>query len=295
MDAEILFFIEYLKFEKKYSQHTITAYQNDLEQFAAFLTQNPLNPGIMAATHREIRAWLSQMMGEGVFATSVNRKISTLKSFYKYLQKTGKMEGNPMAKVIAPKKPKQLPIYVEKVKMEVLTSVLLPENSNEVEALRDRLIIEMLYGTGIRLSELINLFQKDVDLQRGTIKVLGKRNKERIIPIPKPLIEIVENYLKEKIANDDKNVYLFSNKGKKLYPKLVYNIVKSNLGLVTTLKKRSPHVLRHTYATHLLENGADLNAIKELLGHSSLAATQVYTHTNIEQLKDIHKKSHPTS
>jgi integrase/recombinase XerC len=295
MDTEILFFIEYLAVEKKYSQHTIAAYQNDLDQFAQYVTNHYGAVEVTVITHQQIRSWLAQLLSEGVKATSVNRKISSLKSFFKYLKKTGKAEGNPMAKVQSPKKPKQLPVFVEKGKMEVLTENILPEDGDGFVALRNRLVVEMLYGTGMRLSELINLKETDVDFYGQTLKVLGKRNKERIIPISKPLIEIVEKYLAVKAENSEKCLYLLCNKGDKMYPGLVYKIVKGNLSLVTTVKKRSPHVLRHTFATHLLENGADLNAIKELLGHANLAATQVYTHNSIERLKEVHKKSHPKS
>lgn len=295
MDAEILLFIDYLSVEKKYSAHTITAYQKDLGQFQQYISEHYDVSNASQIDHRQIRSWLAQLLAEGVKATSVNRKISSLKSFFKHLKRIGKVQGNPMAKVQAPKKPKQLPVFVEKSKMGVLTDTILPENGEGEIELRDRLLIELLYGTGMRLSELINLKDDDVDFHNSTLKVLGKRNKERIIPIAAPLLELTEKYIKKKFENSDKNVYLLSNKGKKLYPKLVYNIVSSNLSLVTTLKKRSPHVLRHTFATHLLENGADLNAIKELLGHANLAATQVYTHNTIERLKDVHKKSHPKS
>ncbi|HYG15643.1 MAG TPA: tyrosine-type recombinase/integrase [Bacteroidia bacterium] len=295
MDTEILFFTEYLAVEKKYSYHTLTAYQNDLDQFSQYLTENYGTISVSDISHGHVRSWLASLLGNEVKATSVNRKISSLKSFFKYLRKNGRITGDPMLKVQAPKKPKQLPVFVEKSKMEVLTERILPEDADSFEGLRNRVIIELLYGTGMRLSELINLKESDTDTANHTVKVLGKRNKERIIPMPPTLSKLVENYLAEKQKETDKSLYLFGNKGNKLYPRLVYNIVKGNLGLVTTVKKRSPHVLRHSYATHLLENGADLNAIKELLGHSSLAATQVYTHNTIDRLKDIHKKSHPKS
>jgi integrase/recombinase XerC len=295
MDAEILLFIEYLSVEKKYSTHTITAYQKDLQQFQQYISENYGDVSASSISHSQIRSWLAQLLADDVKATSVNRKISSLKSFFKHLQRLGKVQKNPMVKVQAPKKPKQLPVFVEKAKLDALTSEILPEDGDDIVALRDRLVIELLYGTGMRLSELINLKEDDIDQHNGTLKVLGKRNKERIIPITPQLLQLIDNYMQKKLENSDKNVYLLSNRGKKMYPKLVYNIVNSNLTLVTTLKKRSPHVLRHSFATHLLENGADLNAIKELLGHANLAATQVYTHNTIERLKDVHKKSHPKS
>lgn len=295
MDAEILLFIEYLAVERKYSTHTVIAYHKDLQQFQHYLAEHYNNIPLSEITHQQIRSWLAQLLADGVKATSVNRKISSLKSFFKHLKRIGKVQGNPMGKVQAPKKPKQLPVFIEKTKIAALTDTIMPQEGDDYLSTRNRLVVELLYGTGMRLSELINLKEDDVDFYSGTLKVLGKRNKERIIPINKPLLEIIKNYCDAKLENDEKNLYLLSNKGKKMYPKLVYNIVKGNLSLVTTLKKRSPHVLRHSFATHLLENGADLNAIKELLGHANLAATQVYTHNTIERLKDVHKKSHPKS
>lgn len=295
MDAEILLFIEYLAVERKYSTHTVIAYHKDLQQFQHYLAEHYTDILISEITHQQIRSWLSQLLVEGVKATSVNRKISSLKSFFKHLKRIGKVQGNPMGKVQAPKKPKQLPVFIEKTKIAALTDTIMPQEGDDYLSTRNRLVVELLYGTGMRLSELINLKDDDVDFYSSTLKVLGKRNKERIIPINKPLLELIKNYCDAKLENDEKNLYLLSNKGKKMYPKLVYNIVKGNLSLVSTLKKRSPHVLRHSFATHLLENGADLNAIKELLGHASLAATQVYTHNTIERLKDVHKKSHPKS
>ena len=295
MDAEILLFIEYLTVEKKYSAHTVSAYHKDLLQFQEYVvTQYGVLP-LNEISHQHVRSWLAQLLAQNVKATSVNRKISSLKSFFKHLKRIGILQGTPMAKVQAPKKPKQLPVFVEKSKLTALTETILPEEGDDLYSQRNRLVVELLYGTGMRLSELINLKEDDVDYYSSTLKVLGKRNKERIIPINKSLLQLIKNYSDLKLENEDKNVYLLSNKGKKMYPKLVYNIVKGNLSLVTTVKKRSPHVLRHSFATHLLENGADLNAIKELLGHANLAATQVYTHNTIERLKDVHKKSHPKS
>lgn len=295
MDAEILLFIEYLTVEKKYSAHTVSAYHKDLLQFQEYVAAQygvlPLNE----ISHQHVRSWLAQLLAQKVKATSVNRKISSLKSFFKHLKRIGMLQGTPMAKVQAPKKPKQLPVFVEKSKLTALTETILPEEGDDLYSQRNRLVVELLYGTGMRLSELISLKEDDVDYYSSTLKVLGKRNKERIIPINKTLLQLIKNYSDLKLENEDKNVYLLSNKGKKMYPKLVYNIVKGNLSSVTTVKKRSPHVLRHSFATHLLENGADLNAIKELLGHANLAATQVYTHNTIERLKDVHKKSHPKS
>lgn len=295
MDAEIFVFIEYLTVEKKYSTHTLAAYQKDLEQFQNYIAEEYTGTTVIDITHRHVRSWLAQLLANGGKATTVNRKISSLKSFFKHLQRIGKIKTSPMAKVQAPKKPKQLPVFVEKAKLNTLTNNILPEDGDSEVALRDRLIIELLYGTGMRLSELINLKEQDVDFHNNTLKVLGKRNKERVLPVAQHLMQLIDNYMTKKLQNSDKIAYLLCNKGKKMYPKLIYNIVKSNLSLVTTLKKRSPHVLRHSFATHLLENGADLNAIKELLGHANLAATQVYTHNTIERLKDVHKKSHPKS
>lgn len=286
-------FVNYLGYEKHFSAHTITAYQTDLNQFAQFAQSQFEIDETLLVTHQHIRSWLVHLMNENTDPRSVNRKLSALRSFYKFLLKEDLVQKNPVSKVQAPKIRKKLPAFVEENPMMNLFDhgELFPDS---FEGHRDRLMLLLFYTCGVRLSELIGLRTADINLYKQQIKVLGKRNKERIIPITKELGTELEAYLKEKEDEGWKNEYLFvASSGQQLYPKLVYNTVKTYLSKVTSIEKRSPHVLRHTYATHLLNKGADLNAIKELLGHANLAATQVYTHNSIERLKNIHKMRHP--
>ncbi len=289
-------FLKYLSFEKRYSQNTIIAYSTDLNQFNSYLESN-FETEIINANHKQIRTWLAELIDNETTAKSVNRKISCLKAFYKYLLIRNIITQNPMEKVTAPKNPKNLPVFINKDNIGLLLDNR--DFASDFFGVRQHFIIELFYVTGIRLSELINLKHSDFDWVNLSVKVTGKRNKERIIPlIPevKKLYNIYkqkqEDYFSEnKIKADD---FLFTtNKGKKLYPKFVYRIVNSNIGKVSTSLKKSPHVLRHTFATHMLDEGADLNAIKELLGHASLEATQVYTHNTIEKLKKVYKQAHP--
>jgi integrase/recombinase XerC len=237
-----------------------------------------------------VRSWLVFLMEGGVSSRSINRKLTTLKTFYRYLIRTGKAEMNPMAKVISPRTSKRLPAFVEKEKMEaVFRDIGFGEGFSGV---RNRVILELFYATGMRLSELVNLKEQDIDMDGCTIKVLGKRNKERLIPFGEHTRKVLKSYLEEKKKFDTDFLFV-TDKGTKIYPKLVYRVVREVLSQVTTLDKKSPHILRHTFATHLLNNGADLNAVKELLGHSSLAATQVYTHNTIDKLKKIYEQAHP--
>ncbi len=309
-------FLAYLQFEKRYSPHTITAYRNDLDGFFHFLESMYEIKSIQTVGHSEIRSWLVYLMegseksatsGEtpdlhkqvAVNSRSVNRKLSTLKSFYRFLLKEGLVTENPMRKIISPKTAKRLPIFVEKEKMDILLRDA--GTTDGFPGLRNQVILEMLYNTGMRLSELIHLKDQDIDFSGQTIKVLGKRNKERLIPFSRKFGLLLRTYLKEKSAYFDKEApqpehlsFLFiTDHGSPVYPKFVYRLVRSRLSEVTTLQKRSPHVLRHTFATHLLNNGAELNAVKELLGHASLSATQVYTHNTIEKLKKVYKQAHP--
>lgn len=288
-------FIGYIQFEKRFSQNTITAYKKDLSQFAEYILSEYQLNDIEKANYQMIRSWIVHLVGKSVSSVTINRKLSTLKSFFRYLLKEAVIIENPMIKIIAPKSNKRLPEFVGKDNMESLF-----EDVGFDEGFvgrRDKLIIEMLYFTGMRLSELINLKDTDIDLHNQQIKVLGKRNKERIIPFSLVLQNSIESYLKireKDIIKDEQNSFFFvTEKGKKVYEKLVYRTVNSYLGKVSTLRKKSPHVLRHTFATHMLNNGADLNAIKELLGHANLAATQIYTHNTIDQLKSIYKQAHP--
>lgn len=291
--AFISSFIAYIQFEKRYSPHTIRAYEDDLGQFFQFLEDQFGSLAIEEVNHSLVRSWLASLKDAGLTAKSINRKISSLKSFYKHLIRIGRVQQNPMGKVVAPKTSRRLPAYLEKKQVETLFREV--EFSNDFEGVTQRLVLELLYQTGMRLSELIHLRTDQLDLGQCSLKVLGKGNKERILPIGESLRQSLQTYLqlKTELPEADTTVVLVNAKGKRLYPKYVYRLVKSQLSKVTTLDKRSPHILRHSFATHLMNNGADLNAVKELLGHSSLAATQVYTHNTIEKLKDIHRQAHP--
>lgn len=294
VDQSIRHFIDYLKFQKRYSQHTIISYKNDLSSFFDFILhqfgETPL-PDIKPAF---IRSWLAELKQHGMESKSINRKISTLKSFFKFQLREQTIKVSPMTAIISPKVNKRLPQFVESADITTLLgSVEFPDTW---AGKTDRLILELFYNTGIRQAELVGLQEADISKANNTIKVLGKGNKERIIPVNNKLLNQAFEYMAAKktvFEVYDKNCLLVSPAGKKLYPRYVYNSVKKYLSLVTTISKKSPHVLRHSFATHLMNNGADLNAVKELLGHSSLAATQIYTHNTIEKLKDIHKKAHP--
>lgn len=285
-------FLDYLLFEKRYSKHTLLSYQNDLEQFFAYLTSQFDAPAIEQITAMYVRSWLAELKEEKISSKSINRKISSLKSFFKYQLKTGKLEKTPMATVTAPRVSKRLPAYVEQKDIATLFDyVEFPDNWR---GRTERLVLQLFYSTGMRLSELINLKESQLDLAQSQVKVVGKGNKERVIPVPPELLRQIEEYQEEKPIKDPAvpNVFV-TEKGKPLHPRSVYAFVKQYLGQVTTIQKKSPHILRHSFATHLMNNGAELNAVKELLGHSSLAATQIYTHNTIEKLKEVFKKAHP--
>lgn len=272
----------------------MTSYTNDLLQFEKYLSGEYGVSEVQEADYLQIRSWFVNLMENGVTARSVNRKITTLKTFFKFLIKEGILKENPMLKIIAPKVAKRLPVYVEKNKMDLLYDKF--DFGKGFVAVRNKLIVEIFYMTGMRLSELVNLQVDDIDLDANQIKVLGKRNKERLIPFPLSLRTRISEYMNLKntlSVNCDHNFFFITEKGKKIYQKLVYRLINYYLSMVTTLDKRSPHILRHTFATHMLNNGADLNAIKELLGHANLSATQVYTHNSIEKLKKVYKQSHP--
>lgn len=287
-------FIDYLEFEKRYSIHTISSYKNDLMQFLAFLELQYETSEIHKANHLQVRSWIVHMVQNDISNKSINRKISTLKSFYKYHIKKGVIQLDPMQKIVSPKVSKRLPSYVREERIEaLLTKDNFPE---DFHGLRDLLILEIFYQTGIRRSELISIKDRDFDLSSGTLKVLGKGNKERLIPIQKTLFNLIKQYKEERNDHFESNQFetlLVTDKGVKLYPKYVYNKVTSYLALITTNDKKSPHILRHSFATHLANRGAELNAIKSLLGHSSLAATQIYTHNTIEKLKSTYRSAHP--
>lgn len=286
-------FLDYLKYEKRYSRHTILAYQNDLEQFFAYLASQFDAPALKAITAMFIRSWLAELKGdENISSRSVNRKISSLKSFFKYQLKTGELEQTPMTTIVSPKTSKKLPVFVEEKNMEALFN---PEYfEDDWQGRTERLVLLLFYHTGMRLSELVNLKPSQLDAAQAQVKVLGKGNKERIIPVSKDLVAELQQYQADKTGDLTTVNHLFvTEKGKALQPRSVYAFVHKRLGNVTTIRQKSPHILRHSFATHLMNNGADLNAVKELLGHSSLAATQVYTHNTIEKLKEVFKKAHP--
>ena len=282
-------FINYLSSEKRFSVHTITSYSNDINQFFLFLSEEyKITSELSEVNFQIVRSWIASLLEQGVTPRSVNRKISTLKTYFKFLIREGVIQESPMLKVVAPKSKKRLPLFVEEDQIESLLNGV--EFDDGFIGERDKLIIELFYVTGIRLSELINIKISDLNFDNNLVKVLGKRNKERLIPLSTRIVKelqfFIENY---KIDN-----YLFTNLGgTKVYTKLVYRVVNKYIGKISSINKKSPHILRHTFATHMLNHGADINAIKELLGHANLSATQVYTHNTIEKLKSVYKQAHP--
>ena len=286
-------FETYLVSEKKVSRHTSTAYLNDLRQCFNYLESELGITDVQSIKHLHLKSWLASLMADKMNASSVNRKISALKTYYKYLLRHQLVEGNPMLKVTSPKMSKKLPTFINESKTEEIfekEGMNVVASDDDSEMTQANAIVSTLYQTGVRLSELINLKKRNVDIANGTIKVLGKRNKERIIPITEELSSILHPYL----SLNPQSEWVFNTaKGEQLYPNYVYRAVKHLLSQYTTLKKKSPHILRHTFATHMLNSGSDLNAIKELLGHANLSATQIYTHNSIERLKEVYNKAHP--
>ncbi len=286
-------FIDYLKFEKRYSIHTVSAYRDDLEQFFLYTESAFGDAPIESITATYVRSWLASLKEQKISSKSINRKISSLKSFFKYLLRTGKLNSSPMTGIISPKVGKRLPVYIEEKDMFLLNNhIEFPDNW---AGRTDRMLILIFYNTGVRLTELVTLKNNQVDLHAATIRVLGKGNKERIIPLSTSLTNEINIYQegKHSAGIDSAQTLLVNEAGKPLYTKYAYLAVKKWLSKVTTVDKKSPHVLRHSFATHLMNHGADLNSVKELLGHSSLAATQLYTHNSIEKLREVHKKTHP--
>ena len=287
-------FLEYLELEKKYSKHTVTAYKNDLISFRDFCVTEYNQEDLTTIHYNQIRTWIVQLVNQQNSNRTINRKVSSLKTFYKFLQKIEEIKINPLAKHRALKVQKkvQVPFTEEEVNLVI-------ENVNEETNfvfIRNKLIVELFYSTGIRRIELINIKEKDINFYDKTLKVLGKRNKERLVPILPSVIETLNSYLKEKkkfVSNVDE--LLITEKGNKIYETLVYRIINSYFSQVSSKVKKSPHILRHSFATHLLNQGADLNSVKELLGHSSLASTQVYTHNSLEKIKEVYNKAHPRS
>lgn len=287
-------FFKYLQYEKRYSPHTLTSYHTDLGQFADYLQQVYEITDATEADHTIIRSWILTLVQNNIKPRSINRKIACLRSYYKFLLAQERIKINPMLRIKAPKATKKLPAFVQEEPFNNLLDSFSFEDNFEGQ--RDRLILEFLYGTGIRLAELIHIEPSDLELRAKTVRVLGKGNKERIVPLNDSLLKALDAYQHEKkrFLGDNNSVKLLvTNKARPLYPKFVYRVVKKYISLITTSEHNSPHVLRHSFATHLLNKGADLNAIKDLLGHASLAATQVYTHNSIEQLKSIFEKAHP--
>ena len=289
-------FIQYIQFEKRYSPHTVSAYQSDLDQFIRFLnTPEETITHPSEITHHLIRNWMVAMMSDDITARSITRKIATLRKYFKFLLQEGIITHNPASKINTPKSPKNLPVVVEDAKL----TQMLDDNevfTHDFKGLRDKLVIETLFGTGMRLAELLGVKETDINIYEGTVKVLGKRNKQRIIPINNELKLLISEYLdlkKSQNFNNNSLTLLVTDKGADAYPKLIYLIVQKYLSYISTQNKKSPHVLRHTFATSLLNRGADLNAIKELLGHANLSATQIYTHNSVERLKSIYKQAHP--
>lgn len=287
-------FLEYIKFEKRYSSHTLTAYAGDLEDWAKYLEEEMGVANISEVKAPMIRSWLAFLKESGVSARTIVRKISSLKSLYKYLLRNGQVTQSPMAQVTTPKMGKRLPSFIKEEEI-VQLSDLLAISQEDWRSLNTRVLVTMFYSTGMRLSELIYLKEEQLELGRSQLKVLGKGNKERVLPLSADLLQLLKDYITQKNEQFPQAdpFLLVTEKGKKMYPRYAWLLVSKILGEATTLAKKSPHVLRHSFATHLLNNGADLNAVKELLGHSSLAATQVYTHNSIDKLREVHRKAHP--
>lgn len=287
-------FLQYLQYEKSFSSHTVLSYRNDLFQFAVFLNQTPETFDATEITSSDIRAWIMQLSEQGTNARTIARKVSALKSFWRFLQLRGEVTVNPTLKVLLPKTKKPLPVFCKH--REIVEALDRTQQPDEFDRVRNLLIIELFYMTGIRLSELLTIRDIDLDTVSREVKVTGKRNKQRLLPLGAGLCERLEEYrtLRDQLTGlSNHEVFFVRSNGKKMYPKLVYNIVHTIMSQVSTLSKLSPHVLRHSFATGLLNNGADINALKELLGHSSLAATQVYTHTGFGELYTIYKQAHP--
>ncbi len=287
-------FLQYIEFEKRYSRHTLDAYERDLFQFSTYIRITFNITSAVQVEHEHIRSWIVSMMNEGLSPRSINRKLSSLKTYFKFLQKKEVVRKNPMAKVIAPKTKKRLPVALDQRTTKALfEEVVFGDSFSER---RNQLILEILYQTGMRRSELIFLETANINFEKKYLKVLGKGNKERLIPFSDKLQGLMKEYLlvrKNTFGENDIPYLLLTDKGNQLYPKFVYSVVHKYLSIYTKLEQKSPHVLRHSFATHLTENGAELNAVKELLGHANLSATQIYTHQTMEQLRKVYQQAHP--
>lgn len=286
-------FTEYLKLEKNYSDHTVTAYKKDLVTFSEFCKEEYEDDNIKGVHYVQIRNWIVSLVNSGLQNATINRKISSLKTYYKYLLKTKQIEVSPLIKHKALKTAKKIQVPFSEKEMDIVLGSVKFEN--DYEGMRNKTIIEMLYATGMRRAELINLKQSDIDYTAKTIKILGKRNKERIVPLLLKLETQLKQYdmYRQQIDSNKREELFLTSKGNKMYPTLVYRLINDYFSIASTKVKKSPHILRHTFATHLLNQGADLNAVKELLGHASLASTQVYTHNSLAELKNVYAKAHP--
>lgn len=293
MFLQLDLFCKYLLNEKRYSKHTINAYKTDISQLINYCISTYEIERVKSIKHTIIRSWIVSRMELGDNEKSINRKISSLRTFFQFQKRKDLIEKNPMSKIVAPKIPKRLPEFIREDSLSKLFDTL--NEADTYSSLRDRVIIELLYSTGIRRAELISITESNIKFQDGLLKVLGKGNKERLIPINDVLMQKLNKLIDLKYEQwENASAFIFlTDKGKKVYPKFVYNKVLALLSTVSTSKKKSPHILRHSFATHLTNNGADINAIKELLGHANLAATQIYTHNSITKLKEVYSKSHP--
>ncbi len=287
-------FINHIQIEKRYSEHTVRAYADDISQFAYYLDSNPSRKDLLFAEQEDVRQWMIDMVNSGYLPRTLRRKIASLKAFYNHFLRMGSLRVNPADGVILPKLKKNLPEFIKESSIEQLfDNKMFPPGFSGT---RDKLVLELFYATGIRLAEMVNLPTKNIDLSKGEIRILGKRNKERIIPLTPRVIGLLKEYralMEKEYGIGDTDVLILTEKGKACYPKMIQRIVARYLGQSTTLEKKSPHLLRHTFATHMLNHGADLNAVKELLGHANLAATEIYTHNTYEKLKLIYKQAHP--
>ena len=288
-------FVNYLKYEKRYSHLTAIAYKKDLDQFEEFFIKTVGDFNVEGINDKIVRYWVVDLMDSGLSARTVNKKVSALKSFYKYLLRMEVVKENNLVNVIVPKVRKKLPQFVEEKNLDHL----LDDGffGKDFESLRDKLIVSLFYGTGIRLAELMHIKDADVHQAELLIKVLGKRNKERIVPYPREVNALIDAYReeREKMFGVSVPCMFLTGSGKAIYEKLIYRIVNKYLALITTIDKKSPHVLRHSFATHMLNRGADLNAVKEMLGHSNLSATQIYTHTSLDKIQRVYRQAHPRS
>ena len=285
-------FLDYLSLEKKYSVHTVTAYKNDLISFRNFLIEEFSQEKLIEVNYSQIRSWIVVLVDSKLSNRTVNRKVSSLKSFYKFLQKSDQINVNPLSKHKSLKVAKK--VQVPFTSNEINSVILNIDEENDFVSMRNRLIVELFYSTGIRRAELINIKEKDISFSNEVIKVLGKRKKERFVPLLQSVVKSMKKYLdlKKEISKDVEELFI-TEKGNKIYETLVYRVINSYFSNVSSKVKKSPHILRHSFATHLLNEGADLNSVKELLGHSSLASTQVYTHNSLDAIKKVYNNAHP--